>query len=79
MVDGSQKGGKEVMIKSILLALPTYVMSTFLLPLEICENLASAITILMEFKSAKKRNTLDEMGKCLSTKRRGRDWLSFRS
>ncbi|XP_048593341.1 uncharacterized protein LOC125576878 [Brassica napus] len=33
-----QKGGKEVMIKSILFALPTYVMSTFLLPLEICEN-----------------------------------------
>ena len=31
------------MIKSILLTLPTYVMSTFLLPLEICENLASAI------------------------------------
>ena len=37
------KGGKEVIIKSILLALPTYVMSTFLLPLEICKNLASAI------------------------------------
>ena len=37
------KRGKEVLIKSILLALPTYVMSTFLLPLEICENLASAI------------------------------------
>ncbi|CAG7894458.1 unnamed protein product [Brassica rapa] len=37
------KGGKQVMIKSILLALPTYVMSTFLLPLEICENLDSAI------------------------------------
>ncbi|XP_056855051.1 uncharacterized protein LOC130504459 [Raphanus sativus] len=37
------KGGKEVLIKSILLALPTYVMSTFLLPLEICENFASAI------------------------------------
>ncbi|XP_033133908.1 uncharacterized protein LOC117127485 [Brassica rapa] len=37
------KGGNEVMIKSILLALPTYVMSTFFLPLEICENLASAI------------------------------------
>ncbi|XP_048594891.1 uncharacterized protein LOC106358645 [Brassica napus] len=37
------KGGKEVLIKSILLALPTDVMSTFLLPLEICENLASAI------------------------------------
>ena len=37
------KGGKEVLIKSILLALPTYVMSTFLLSLEICENVASAI------------------------------------
>ena len=37
------KGGKEVLIKYILLALPTYVMSSFLLPLEICENLASAI------------------------------------
>ncbi|XP_013594673.1 PREDICTED: uncharacterized protein LOC106302786 [Brassica oleracea var. oleracea] len=37
------KGGKEVLIKSILLALPTYVMCTFLLPLEICENLAAAI------------------------------------
>ncbi|XP_018473827.1 uncharacterized protein LOC108845056 [Raphanus sativus] len=37
------KGGKEVLINSILLALPTYVMSSFLLPLEICENPASAI------------------------------------
>ena len=37
------KGRKEVLIKSILLALPTYYMSTFLLPLEICESLASAI------------------------------------
>ena len=37
------KAGKEVLIKSILLALPTYVMSTFMLLLEICENLASAI------------------------------------
>ena len=31
------------MIKYIFLTLPTYVMSTFLLPLEICENLASVI------------------------------------
>ena len=31
------------MIRSIMLALPTYVMFTFLLPLKICENLASAI------------------------------------
>ena len=37
------RGGKEVLIKSILLALPTYVMSILLLSLETCENLASAI------------------------------------
>ncbi|XP_033143430.1 uncharacterized protein LOC117132712 [Brassica rapa] len=37
------KGGKEFLIKSILLDLPTYVICSFLLPLEICENLASAI------------------------------------
>ena len=37
------KGGKEVLIKYILLALLTYVMSSFLFPLEICENLASVI------------------------------------
>ena len=37
------KRGKEVLINSILLALPRYVMSTFLLSLEICDNLASAI------------------------------------
>lgn len=37
------KGGKEVLIKSILLDLPTYILSTFLIPLEICESLASVI------------------------------------
>lgn len=31
-----------MLVKSILLALPTYVMSSFLLSLEICENLAGA-------------------------------------
>ena len=35
------RGVKEVLIKSILLALPKYVMSTLLLPLETCENLYS--------------------------------------
>ena len=33
------------MIKSILLALPTYVMSTFLFPLEICETLLVSLHI----------------------------------
>lgn len=37
------RGGKEVLIKSILLGLPTYVMSTLLLPLEAYENLAIVI------------------------------------
>ncbi|XP_048623890.1 uncharacterized protein LOC125592615 [Brassica napus] len=49
------KGGKEVMIKSILLALPTYVMSTFLLPLENCENLASAIAQFWRSSNPPKR------------------------
>ena len=37
------KGRNEVLIKSFLLALPTYVMSSFLFTLELCEKLASAI------------------------------------
>lgn len=37
------KAGKEILIKVIALALPTYVMSSFLLSLEICDKLASAI------------------------------------
>ncbi|CAA7014949.1 unnamed protein product [Microthlaspi erraticum] len=37
------KGGKEVLIKSVAVALPTYMMSSFLLPLEICEQLTQAI------------------------------------
>ena len=37
------KEEKEVLIKSPLLPLLIYVMSTFLLPLEICENLTSVI------------------------------------
>ncbi|XP_048593391.1 uncharacterized protein LOC125576910 [Brassica napus] len=49
------KGGKKVLIKSILLALPTYFMSTFLLPLKICENLASAIAQFWRSSNPPKR------------------------
>lgn len=49
------KGGKKVLIKSILLALPTYVMSTLLLPLETCESLASAIVQLWWSSNLPKR------------------------
>ncbi|CAA7023627.1 unnamed protein product [Microthlaspi erraticum] len=38
------KGGKEVLIKSVAQALPTYVMSCFLLPQEITKKLQSAIS-----------------------------------
>lgn len=41
------KGGNEVLINPIALTLPTHVISTFLLPLETCENLASAISQFM--------------------------------
>ena len=49
------KGGKEALIKFILLALPTYVMSSFLLRLEICENLASAIAQFWRSSNPSKR------------------------
>lgn len=37
------KAGKKILIKAIALALSTYVTSSFLLSLEICDKLASAI------------------------------------
>ena len=37
------QGGKEVFIKSILQAIPTYIMSCFLLPRSFCEDLNSII------------------------------------
>lgn len=37
------KGGKDILIKVIALAIPTYVMSNFLIPLDLCEKLTSAI------------------------------------
>lgn len=37
------KSGKDILIKAIALAFPTYVMSSFLLPLSIFEKLASVI------------------------------------
>ncbi|XP_010431135.1 PREDICTED: uncharacterized protein LOC104715426 [Camelina sativa] len=38
------KGGKEVMIKSVALALPTHVMSCYMLPTELTSHLTSAIS-----------------------------------
>ena len=65
------------MIKSILISLLTYVMSNFLLPLEICENFASAIA-LVELKSTKDRDSLRKMKKnAMFAKRRGRDWFLY--
>ena len=61
------KGGKEVLIKSILLALPTYVMSGVLLPLEICENPTSAIAqFWWSSNPPKEENSLEKWEKvCL--------------
>ena len=61
------KGGNEVLIKSILLALPTYVMSSVLLPLEICEKSTSAIAqFLWSSNPPKEGNSLEKWEKvCL--------------
>ena len=70
------KGENEVLIKSILLALLTYVMSTFLLPYML-KSRKCHCTILVEFKSPTERNSLGQTGKGLFTKEGVRDWFSY--
>ena len=57
------KRWKGVLIKSILLAFPTYVMSNFLLLLEICENLASAIAQFWWSSNPPKEGLIGQNGK----------------
>ena len=67
-----------MLVKSILLALPTYVMSTFLLSLEMCENLASVIAQLWWSSNPPKRGI--HWVKCeknMFTKRGGWDWFPY--
>ncbi|CAA7045965.1 unnamed protein product [Microthlaspi erraticum] len=67
------KGGKEILIKSVALALPTYVMSSFLLPLEVCDQLTSAIARFWWSSDAERRGihwaTWDKM--CISKEEGG--------
>ena len=67
---------KKVLINSTLLTLPTYVMFILLLPLEICENLASAISQNSSGASIFLRGEFTrKMEKAMFTKRRGWDWF----
>ena len=72
------KWGKEVLIKSILLALPTYVMSSFLLPLKICENLARAIAQFWWSSNPPKRGIHWAKWKKICLNKGGRwDWFPY--
>ena len=65
-----------MLIRSIMLALPTYVISTFMLPLEICENLASAIAQFWWSSNPPKRGIHRENGKKFAYQWRRVGWVS---
>ena len=71
------KGGKEILIKSIMLVLPTYVMSTFLSRWRYVKILQVPVHNYVELKFTKERNSLGRMKKDLFTKRRGQNWFLY--
>ena len=62
------KGGKEVIIKSVVTALPNHVMSCYLLPKATVKKLTSAVT-LVESWGQHKRHALKIMGQSLYKQR----------
>ena len=54
---------KKILITSILLVFPTYVMSSFLVPLEICESLASAILQFWRVRIHLKEESIRQNGR----------------
>lgn len=70
LLGGYQKDGRRFFIKSIAIVLATYVISNFLLQLDICENLASAIAQLWWSSNPPKRGMHWKNGKSCVTQNR---------
>ena len=68
MIGWSEKymssGGKEVLIKAVAQAIPTYVMGIFKLPARYCEDYMKMIrNFWWGARTRSEKNTLDSMGK----------------
>lgn len=62
------RAGKEIMLKSVAQAIPTYVMSCFRIPVSICESMKSCIADhWWGFEDGKKKNALAFLGMALDT------------
>lgn len=62
------RAGKEVLLKSVAQAIPTYVMSCFQIPASICENMRRPISnFLWGMEDGREKNSLEVLGLVILT------------